>query len=339
MSKKISFSVNPGDWQRINQPVDIGIDPAQAGLGNTFKVIEEDRQGNTIDEAVSFQWHTRVLTLLMTGQTPANAQRFYALVTADYTPSIEPLVNLTDGVDHQEQESYKIETPAATYLYHKLGAGFASIFDPDGSDWLSYRPFGGSNGKYRGIPNLAHPENHFHPGGTSCKSEIISSGPLKVKIASESNDGEWACTWEIYPFFARLTVLKVGHPYWLLYEGTPGGKLDEESDYCVRSDGVRLPLTECWELPLPAPEWIYFGASNTNRVLYLVHHEADEHIDSFWPMEHNMTVFGFGRKGIEKFMTKTPAQFTIGFAEDGTYQAAQRVIDSAFRPLEIFGLH
>jgi hypothetical protein len=153
------------------------------------------------------------------------------------------------------------------------------------------------------------------------------------------------CRWDVFPHYARLTVLKLRTPYWFLYEGTPGGnpvsggnpggRLDEEGGYCVRSDGRRTPLSERWEGPLPAPEWVCFGAGNVDRVLYLVHHEADQEIDSYWPMEHNMTVFGFGRLGLEKYMRRVPAQFTVGFAPDGTFDAARAAIDAAFRPLHV----
>ena len=55
--------------------------------------------------------------------------------------------------------------------------------------------YGGSDGKYRGFPNLAHPENHFHPGD-GCRSRILKAGPLKITIAPASVDGKWACRWE-----------------------------------------------------------------------------------------------------------------------------------------------
>lgn len=333
---KAILNVHSSGYTRIDKPVEVDLEP---GINN-LRVVELDASGGTLDAAVPFQIDQRddgraVLTFLLRGVAASDAQRRYALVEQDAPQPVTPLIDLTDEVMHQEQASYKITTPAATYLYHKQGAGFASLFDPAGNDWLSYRPYGGSDGKYRGIPNLAHPEQVFHPGGTGCASRIISSGPLKITIASESIDGKWACTWDIFPACARLTVLKVDHPYWFLYEGTPGGKLDEAGDYCVRSNGVRLPLSERWAEAIPAPEWIYFGSATMERVLYLAHHEADEHIDSFWPMEHHMTVFGFGRNGIEKFMTQTPSQFTIGFAEDGDFGAVQRLIDSAVQPLVI----
>lgn len=330
------LNIHSSGYARYDKPVEIELEP---GI-NHVRVIELDTSGSIIDDVVPFQIDRRengraALTFLLKGVTPADGQRCYALVEDEVLLPVAPLIDLTDDVMHQEQASYRIATPAATYLYHKQGAGFASMFDSQGNDWLSYRPYGGSDGKYRGLPNLAHPEQVFHPGGTSCTSRVVNSGPLKVTIASESLDGKWSCTWDIFPTYARLTVLKVGHPYWFLYEGTPGGKLDEAGDYCVRSNGLRLPLSERWAEAIPAPEWICFGSARCDRVLYLAHHEADDHIDSFWPMEHNMTVFGFGRNGIEKFMTQTPSHFTIGFAEDGEFAAVQSVIASAVQALDI----
>ena len=130
-------------------------------------------------------------------------------------------------------------------------------------------------------------------------------------------------------------MLKVDHPYWFLYEGTPGGALDEAGDYCVTSAGVRRPLSERWEAALPHPEWICFGAANADRALFLAHHESDQHIDSYWPMEGNMTVFGFGRRGLDKFMTRTPAQFTIGLAETSAFGAIQNLIGAVTQPLAV----
>ena len=269
--------------------------------------------------------------ILLARATAAACARYFRITPADSEPSCNKLIELRQGLIHQEQESYQITTPSATYFYHIFGAGFASMIDRDGNDWLSYRPSGGSDGKYRGIPNLAHPENHFHPGGDGCRSRILNAGALKITIASESVDGKWACRWEIFPTHARLTVLKVDHTYWFLYEGTPGGALDEQRDYCVMSDGERRALSERWERALPQPEWIYFGASNTDRVLFLAHHESDQHIDSFWPMEGNMTVFGFGRDGLTKHMTETPSRFTIGFAESNDFGAVKELIGALTR--------
>ena len=55
--------------------------------------------------------------------------------------------------DFRGQPSFRIETPSASWVLHRQGAGLAAAFDPDGADWIGYRPGGGSDGKHRGIPN------------------------------------------------------------------------------------------------------------------------------------------------------------------------------------------
>ena len=154
----------------------------------------------------------------------------------DPNVQIALMVTLVDGVEDEGQESYQVITPGATWFYHKLGAGFSSLLDRDGLDWLGYRPQGGSDGKYRGIPNLVHPEGYFHPGGTKCTTHVLARGPLKATFQSQSNDGKWAVRWDVFPTFAWLTVLKVAHPYWFLYEGTPGGKIDYGRLLSMRHD-------------------------------------------------------------------------------------------------------
>jgi hypothetical protein len=332
----MDIHVNANGYRRRDRPAETQLE-TERPIAN---VIEIDREGTVVDPAVPFQHDPDgKLVLLLIGPTPADATRRYRVEFGPQARPVKPLITLTDGVEDEGQESYQVITPAATWFYHKLGAGFSSLLDGDGLDWLSYRPGGGSAGEYRGIPNMGHPEGYCHPGKTASHSHIVASGPLCASIASASNDGVMRCRWDIYPRYARLTVLQMRTPYWFLYEGTPGGnpggQLDEAGGSCVRSDGMRTSLSERWEGALPAPEWLYFGASNVERVLYLVHHEADQEIDSYWPMEHNMTVFGCGRLGLEKLMTQVPAHFTVGFAEDGAFQPAQETIDSAFRPLEI----
>ena len=216
----------------------------------------------------------------------------------------------------EEQESFRVQTATGTWIYHKHGAGFASLIDPEGRDWLSFRPWGGSDGIYRGIPNLAYPENVYHPGHPTCVTRM-RAGPLRVTFDSRSKDDVWACRWHIYRDHAELTVLEVGHPYWLLYEGTPAGKLEEDRDYCIVSDGRRRLLSEKWAEVLPQPKWIAFGKEGEARALWLWSHSPEnaECRDSFYPMESNMTVFGFGRDGMEKFMTHVPSRFTLGLTE------------------------
>lgn len=318
---------------------------------NSLRVAELSADGTALDASVPFQFDKApgydaatnargTLALLMKGVTPPGATRLYR-VSFDRTggsyaaPSFPALVGFTDNVTDEGQASYKLATASATWLYHKAGAGFSSLLDKEGKDWLNYHPTGGSAGNYRGIPNAVHPEGYFHPGNTGCSSSIAARGPLKVTIASQSNDGKWACRWEIYPGHARLTMLKHDHAYWFLYEGTPGGSLETATDYCVRSNGTRTTLATSWTADLPAPEWLYFGDAALGRVLYLVHHEDDTQTDSYWPMENNMTVFGFGRNGLTKYLASVPQTFTVGFAEATEHAAVTRAVNGAYRDLEI----
>ena len=76
-----------------------------------------------------------------------------------------------------------------------------------------------------------------------------------------------------------------------------------------------------------------------DRVLYLALHEGHDAEDQFWHFgEGGMTVFGFGR-GLhgEKWqqLTKVPAHLTIGFAENGDFEAASKVINAAYQKLDI----
>ena len=213
------------------------------------------------------------------------------------------------------QESWRIQTEAATWYYHKKGGGFASLIDPQGNDWLSFRPWGGSDGIYRGIPNIAYPENVYHPGHDTCLT-TMKAGPLRVTLDCRSKDDAWRCRWHVYGDHAELFVLKAGHPYWLLYEGTPAGTLDVEKDFCIRSDGLKRPLSESWVEILPQPKWIAFGKTGAQSKLWLWSHSEEnaDVRDSFWPMERNMTVFGFGREDMGMFMTHVPARFTVGLS-------------------------
>ena len=54
-----------------------------------------------------------------------------------------------------------------------------------------------------------------------------------------------------------------------------------------------------------------------------------------WPMEGKMTVFGFGRKGLKKFMQRLPARFTVGLCDAATHAAAVKQINNAYRELDV----
>jgi hypothetical protein len=361
----VPVRVGAGDFERESRPVEVPLDftPLLQKLDRTvpgsdlrIRLREVDAAGRVIREVVPVQFDRAVdddaktnlrgtLTFMLTGPMMARTERFFQVSFDFERGEAGPSVVLVDQVEHEGQKSFRIVTPQATYYYHQQGAGFASILDRDGRDWLSYNPGdgpvskSGSGGKYRGLPNMVHPEGCFHPGNDRCASRLLAAGPVKATIASESKDGKWACRWDIFPCCARMTVLKTDHPYWFLYEGTPGGKLDEDSDYCVRSDGTKTLANARWEGDIVAPRetagWLYFGDGALNRVLYLIHEEDDNEVDSYWPMNHEMTVFGFGRKDLNKYMTQVPAHFIVGFCESTDFKAVSRAVASAYHPVSI----
>jgi hypothetical protein len=117
--------------------------------------------------------------------------------------------------------------------------------------------------------------------------------------------------------------------------------LDMDSDRCVRpgSSGIlTTTVREKWDGDLPSAdggEWLYFSDPQKDRSLYLVHRPDDEAVDSYWPMNEEMTVFGFGRLGIKKFMQQVPCEFTLGFCEGSDPDQVLPALQNAARPLVI----
>ena len=351
---------------RQNHPAKVAVDFSAilqtAGITGSLnhaslRVVEVGPSGETLDENVPFQFDpvqpgVGELIYSLTGQTPASATRRYQVyfdTAGDYTaPTFGARVKLVGTEMHEAQMSYKIETyddpqqsASSTWFYHKQGGGFASLEDKDGDDWLGYHPTGGGAGNFRGIPNLGHPGDFFHPGGTAAISRVVSEGPLRVTIASETADGQWSSVWEMYPDFAHMTVLKAPRPYWFLYEGTPGGEFERETDIVVRSDGQSiLAGSGSWRNgtnELADPEWIYFGdpaSGDDGRSLFFVHHEDDDAPDTYRPFGSDMTVFGFGRLELEKHLTGV-SHFTVGLVDEIAYDQTKPIIEGAYLPMAI----
>ena len=351
---RVPIEVSAAGFERYDKPAEVELDLGQAltALGqagtpaaDSVRVVEVDAQGALRHVAVPFQLDLEegarrgTLVVLLAGTTPAQATRhfqvYFDLAGHNREPARVPSqVMVQDAGVYEGQESLRITTVAATYFYHKEGAGFASLIDRDGNDWISYHPEGRSAGHFRGIPNLGE---CGHPGYTNSCSRVLSAGPLKARILAETRDGKWVFTWDFYPHYARMTLLRGLGPYYFLYEGTPGGKLDEAAGFCLRSTGQRTPLSEIWDEHIPHPAWACFGNGHLRRVLYLVRHETDPVPDQYWPMEHNMTVFGFGRKykSRVRYMERVPAHFTIGLTDHVDLHDVRAAVDSAFRELEV----
>ena len=223
--------------------------------------------------------------------------------------------------DYKGQAGWRIETETAVYVYHRYGGGFASLVDGEGNDWISYEPRGGSDGRYRGIPNIIHPEGGFHPGAVTCESRIDEGAGV---IRSDSRDGLWSGQWRMTETRADFLLMKAGHPYWFLYEGTPAGCYDEESAVLMDSSGRIRPCSTAWEERLPEPRWVVFLEPRSPFGLVVADRSerAAEVVDSFWSMERNMTVFGFGRLRNSRdprwmHLTAAPAAFTVALLRPG----------------------
>jgi hypothetical protein len=248
-------------------------------------------------------------------------------------PQIPVLVTHQTEPNYQGQEALMIETPRSTYAFHTKAGGLASLIDNQEKDWISFNRTAGSAGMYRGLPNLVHPGNIFHPGYTFATTTITKSGPLYLELKSTGEQGAWETIWYFYPTFTHLKVTKTpsGAKYWFLYEGTPGGSISASSaamDTYTLSNGTKYDITTTKEGDLPDPEWLYFQDPTLNRSLFLLHHQADTHPDRYFLMDKNMTVFGFGRgTGTTKYLTGAQS-FTFGLVETKQHAAVTQTVSA-----------
>jgi hypothetical protein len=219
---------------------------------------------------------------------------------------------------------FKIETPAATYYLEKAGAGLSSMIDREGRDWIGFhpKPGSGAGGEYRGFPNAVHKQDgsFFHPknrGTDPSRTRVVHRSADRVTIEAVSGNEAWRSRWDFYPAHCTFTMTRMPQrrAYWILYEGTPGGSFDATDWWMTSAVKERQPVVKTHEGDIPSPEWIVFGDRAVKRVLYLFHHEDDDAVDRFYQMKGQMTVFGFGRKGLEKYLTTVPQSFSIGFLE------------------------
>jgi len=249
-------------------------------------------------------------------------------------------VTITDATD-EGIACFKIVTDTATYFYDKAGAGFTSMIDKAGTDWINFRPQGaapdGQSGWFRGIPNMGL--NQFgHPGYTGATSTTSDAkGVALSKVTVKSTKGKWSVTWEFLPTCAMMTVHSVAENYWFLYEGTPGGAVGSD-DYSYRSNGSKAQLDKKWAGDITntsgaasGTEWIYFADGKVDRSLLMIH-DDDSIVDQYYLMSP-MTVFGFGRaaSGTGRQMSATPATLIIGFIETRDYATAKGQIDAVYK--------
>jgi hypothetical protein len=265
---------------------------------------------------------------------------------AESVPAVSaPGVSVSEVTLFGDMECFRVTTPSATYVYGKRGAGFASILDREGRDWISYRHGGKSAGEYRGLPKCGQPVKYFHCGygygqytnDNWFTSTITLHEREHVRIHSETKDGAAACDWDFFPTHATMTLMKIPGNYWFLYEGTPGGALDTAGDFVIRPHGHRTPLSRPW---VEAVSWVAFGAKESPQYLLLVNHQHDGADASYAPWPYTpgpeplslMTVFGFGRPAWDDPKQHTPpletlpARFTIAITPTADEAAAQQIL-------------
>jgi len=348
---RVGVAVDAAGTARVDALVDVPIDFTQAfaDLGvqralddASVRVVEVDAQGVVVDPDVAFQFvrgegfdataaADGTLWLEMAGSTPADATRhfdvYFDVVGTDLpAPTIPARVAMTDGVAHNGLDTVRVTNDLGTYYYDVDGGGFASVIDTDGNDWVSWSSASGAQGEYRGIPNLVYPGGLMHPGNGGSSTSIVADGPLLTVLRSESNDGQWTTVWSIGPTWARLEVVEAAGDYWFLYEGTPGGLLEPQTDLVTRSDGTVTPASTSWTADLAGDEWVAFGDPGLGRSLYVVNHQDDAIVDSYRPMNGAMTVFGFGRDGNAANLDHVPGQYTFSLVDAlGHAPVAQRV--------------
>lgn len=373
-SYRLSISAAVGDYARTDKPVELPLNFTSLLL-NTEQSSAVDLQSLRLVEVIdgteqetllpvqfdidadydAASHASGTLIFLLDGTTPANTARSYHLYF-DLADKALPALTYTDQttITHivdEGQSALHIQTAAATYFYQEEAGGISSLLDRDGNDWISYQaePAESAGGAYRGIPNMVYPEGGFHPGATGHETTVIQSGPLKETLrttldsdhldSDDTGDGDehgWEVLWEFFPNYARMTVIAIEHPYWFLYEGTPGGALEVAQDLVVLSDGTAQTANTRWNGDLDGEEWLYFADPAAARSLYLVHHAEDTIMDSYRAMSDeggSMTVMGFGRRSVNAFFESPGEIFTVGLMEEIEYDAAAAIVRGAYKPL------
>lgn len=368
---RIPVTVGSAGFERYDKPVDVSINFTQIvnDLGktgtldeNSIRVVETDSVGTILDTSVKFQFDkdlgydattkaSGMVVFVMNGTTLSSINRYYHiyfnLTGGSFSPLVvSPMVTLTDNVIDEGMSSYQIDNINGTFYFQKQAGGFSSWNDTSGNDWIGWNNVYGSAGIWRGIPNAVYALGIFHPGFNCCTSTIVSQGPIKIRIRSV-NGTDWETIWDFYPKYATMTMTKINSSvgYWMLYEGTPGGKLDPNKDYMYRSNGVKTYLNKTWNGDMTGDEWAYFTDPSVGRSLFLAHHDNDLLTDTYRPLQNNMTVFGFGRNEtrLRGLLTSVPQRLTIGLIDevgngigDGTgFTQNAKIINSAYKNLSV----
>ena len=273
------------------------------------------------------------------------------LMKVKYERPATEAIRITEG-SYAGRPHFIIDTPGAVYYYDRAGGGLSRLIDVQGRDWIGFWPEpwneypASAASAYRGIPNLVFGSDDGgagHPGHDQCRSERVGDHAIR----SVSTSGHWQWTWQFYADHARMDVEKVDpdHPYWFLYEGTPGGRFDPSHQYFgTEEEGpvVEVPDYLEGERRVGTWRWAYFGHDNVDRILFVAQQPPDDHVgylgntDAGLAAPDGMVVFGFGRKkGAVPLMTE-PRSFFVGLQEEAVQGEAahRRLADRITKVLE-----
>jgi hypothetical protein len=257
----------------------------------------------------------------------------------------KPTFSIRDDT-YQDRDHFVIHTKTATYWLDKNSGGISRLIDRQGKDWIAFKkePWGdypdAAASSFRGLPNLlfAQDEDGFgHPGwdrGTS-----VQTGDRTIQCTS--NRGDWKLVWTFADDHVDLDVetKKPNAKYWFLYEGTIAGRWAPKQQYFATN--TLVPVTDPHDYQAGDRiggtfRWAYFGDSDADHLLYIVHDQSDDLTDQFSHLGNTktgldspdgMVVFGFGRglQGIDPQLTgnnsfrlgllhaagKTPSQYDV----------------------------
>ena len=232
-----------------------------------------------------------------------------------------------EGIEH-----FIINTPSAIYYYDKAGGGLSRMLDKEGNDWIAFKrnPWNeypaAAASAFRGIPNFvfgSEDSGAGHPGHDQCISELIGENTIRTITKS----GKWEWDWTFFKDHAKVVVRKTdtAHPYWFLYEGTPGGKFDPSRQFFgTNTGGPRSDQLDYYkgDKTFEQWQWAYFGHESASQILFIAQETADELSDTFSYLGNSeegirskdgMIVFGFGRSDGAKPLMTGPNTFYLGF--------------------------
>jgi hypothetical protein len=262
--------------------------------------------------------------------------------------------NASDGFT----SAITVTTEAGTYVVQKQAGSISQLLDADGADWVSWHDEATPSalGFYRGIPNFKFPTGNFHPGFSVATASVVAQGPLRVKLRMTSSaNGSWAYTLTFFPRFVRGDVTSASAPYWILYEGTPGGEAAGgfTKPYTVRygndtGTGTPLGATDPFTLPAASATWATWTAGS--RSFFMAQAGSNGTTNSYYgggtggapgsPVA--MAVFGFGRNEAgtcsdpdtsNRACLTGPHTWTMGLLSPSSIDDLVAAVNAARKPL------